>query len=72
MHSGKTLNPPLEREETLVSFRSMCTATAGNGCDVPEMQARVCVRMQTFAVNYSIKAILKLLKYRLCRGRFKF
>ena len=61
-----------EREETLVIFRPMCTATAGDGCDVPEMQARVCVHMQTFAVNYGMKAISKLLKYWLCRGRFKF
>ena len=26
-----------DREETLLKFRWMCTATAGDGIDVPEM-----------------------------------
>ena len=38
----------------------MCTATAGDGCDVPEMQARS--RVQTFTVNYIITTILRTVK----------
>ena len=48
--------PTMSMDETLVTFRSMCTVTAGDGSDVPEMQARVCVciRVRAFAVNLQV------------------